>query len=120
MIVRSIWMSGLLALAIVVVACGGGDDKDYSGEAAQAVAVFFNQEAAAGALPEGTTVRARGSSEVVKLEREDATARVCVTFEYIRAMSPFDRHYRVYIATLNGGQWAVESVNPDGSCEGVV
>lgn len=111
-------MCGVALLLVAGVACGDSD-KNYQGEAAQAAARFFDQEAAAGVLPEGTLVRARGSKNVVELDAEDAKARLCVEFEYIRAQTPFDRHYRVYVTTLDDGAWTVEPVNPDGTCEGV-
>ncbi len=112
-------LCGLVVAAAMAAACGGGSDENLGGQAAQAAARFFDQEAAAGNLPEGTLVRPRGSKAVVELDSEDADARFCVEFEYIRAQTPFDQHVRVYVMTLNDEAWSFEVVNPDGTCEGV-
>lgn len=112
-------MCGLVVAAAMAAACDSGSGDDLSGQAAQAAARFFDQEAAAGNLPEGTNVRPRGSKAVVELESEDAEARFCVEFEYIRAEPDFDRHVRVYVMTLNDEAWSAEVVSPDGTCEGV-
>ena len=110
---------GIVVAAAMAAACDSGSDENLAGQAAQAAGRFFDQEAAAGNLPEGTLVRPRGSKAVVELESEDADARFCVEFEYIRAQDPFDTHVRVYVMTLNEEAWSSEVVNPDGTCEGV-
>jgi len=121
------WTTLLLSCAIVALlaAACGGDDTDRSGEAAQATAQYWQQEADAGRLPEGTLVRGQGTQGVVELEVSDEQkdagieARFCVEFQYIRAESPFDSHQRVYVTSLTDDGWSVEVVNPDGSCDGV-
>ena len=118
---------GVAVAALIFAACG--EDKDphrFDGSAAMAVAQYWVQEAAGGTLPEGRTVAERGTQGVVTLgltdEQKDAgaRARVCVEYRYIRAMTPFDLHIRVYIATLrDNDEWAIEVVNPDGTCDEV-
>ncbi len=118
----------MLAAVVTLIVAACSEDKDprrFEGRAAMAVAQFWKQEAAGGRLPEGTEVAERGTLGIVTLELtseakdEDARARVCVEYRYIRGMSPFDVHVRVYIATLHDDEWSVEVVNPDGTCEGV-
>ncbi len=120
----------VLALAVtsLVVGCGGEKDpRRFEGSAAQAVAQYWLQEAAGGRLPEGTKVTDLGTQGVLTLDLtqdqkdQGGKARVCVEFKYTHLIPPFDTHVRVYVATLtDADEWAVESVNPDGACEGVV
>ena len=119
---------GAAVVALIFAACG--EDKDphrFDGSAAMAVAQYWVQEAAGGKLPEGVKVAERGTQGVVTLDLTDeqkdagARARVCVEYRYLHGEPPFDVPVRVYIATLNDDdEWAVEAVNPDGTCEGVV
>jgi hypothetical protein len=125
MITRAM-LAGLVMLGTfaLFVACDDDAKPSAAGEAALATAQFWRQEAAAGVLPEGTLVEQRGTGRVDELEvtsdaPDDAEARFCVEFNYIRAMTPFDSHSRVYVATQIGSAWAVEMVKPDGTCEGV-
>ena len=120
-----LWLAVVGAIVAFVAAACGGSDKNYNGEAARAVALYWQQEADAGTLPEGTLVRGQGTQTVSELainsEQDDAgvKARMCVEFQYIRAESPFDSHKRVYVASLIDDAWSVEVVNPDGTCDGV-
>ncbi|MBI5288207.1 MAG: hypothetical protein HY873_04475 [Chloroflexi bacterium] len=128
--VRRAVLLSLTSIAIVLVAAGCGDEKSprrFEGSAAQATAQYWLQEAAGGRLPEGTKVNELGTQGIATLEvteeqKDQGTkARVCVEFKYTHLVEPFDTHVRVYIATLTDrDEWAVEAVNPDGSCEGVV
>jgi hypothetical protein len=116
---------GLVCLAAVAAgfACGsGGDDDDLSGEAALAVAQFWQQEASAGTLPEGVSVTEGRTAPngVIELDAGDEDARFCVVFNYVRAAPPFDTLTRSYLAVRNGDEtWSVTVVNPAGDCEGI-
>lgn len=118
------WLIGLVCVAVAVAAygCGGGDDGDLSGEAALAVAQFWQQEAAAGVLPEGVSVTEGRTAPkgVIELDRGDESARFCVVFNYVRAAPPFDTLTRSYLAVhTENDTWRVTVANPAGDCEGV-
>jgi hypothetical protein len=101
------------------VACGSSS-KNYDGDAAYAVAQYFNEEAAGGKLPEGVDVTAVGSQQVKRLDKQSGqSARYCVEYEYSLGHSPFTNYSRVYVASLSNGTWTVENVKPDGDCDGV-
>ncbi len=125
--VRRLAISALgLALLAAVTGCSGGSDDNLATAAARATAQFWQQEAAAGTLPEGVTVREHGTTPngVVELDvpgdaAKGTKARFCVEFEYIRAAGPFDNHVRVYISTLVDKAWVVVMEKPDGTCDGV-
>jgi len=128
--VRHAVLMTFASTAIVLVAAACGEEKNprrFEGSAAQATAQFWLQEAAGGVLPEGTKVNELGTQGIATLEvtgdqKDQGTkARVCVEFKYTHLVPPFEAHVRVYIATLTDRDvWAVEAVNPDGSCEGIV
>jgi hypothetical protein len=122
-VARSILVVLGAAVAAMAFACGGDDEPDYRNEAALAAASFWEQEAAAGVLPEGTVVESRGTRPggVISLSPQDGfDQRVCVEYQYIRAEPPFETHVRVYVVSLTENDtWQVEVVAPDGTCEGV-
>ena len=118
----------LLAAAAASSACGGGDgDSGNQGAAAAAVAQYFIQERDGGRLPEGTQVRGIGieSNRVVTLDVRDedearnVKERYCMEYRYQVPADGFRELSRVYVAELIDGAWAVEAVNPNGTCEGV-
>ena len=117
----------LIAASSVVAACS--DDGDAStaqaGEAAAAVTQFFPQERNGGLLPEGVTdIVTRGveTNSIVELdvssedEGRNVEARYCMEYTYV---AQTQSRTRVYVAELIDGGWEVESVNPNGTCEGV-
>lgn len=110
---------GLAAVVAVASACGGDDDDPakYQGAAASVVSQYWEQERAAGRLPQGQDVRAIGSQGIRPLESGDADARICVEFRYVVNVTPFDAHTRVYVATLEDDGWSVVPVKDDGTCE---
>ena len=127
---RSRWLPALIvmtALLVAASACGGGGDnaKKHEGEAADAAAAYFVQEAEGARLPEGVEVRSVGASNIVTLEvssaqkKESVKFRYCVEYQYQDKTKNFQPHTRVYIAQLVKGEWGVESVKPDGNCAGV-
>lgn len=121
----------ILSIAWVLAsaaACGGSDGgSSNEGAAAAAVAQYFIQERDGGRLPEGTDVRGVGikANDVVELEARDedeargVSERFCMVYLYQIPSDNFRQHGRVYVAELMGGAWAISSVNPDGTCEGV-
>jgi hypothetical protein len=126
--VRVLVPSLALVAAAILAACGAEKDpRRFEGSAAQAAAQYWVQEAAGDRLPEGTKVSDLGTQAIVTLDVSDeqkdqgTKARVCVEFKYTTVVAPFEARVRVYVATLtDADEWVVESVNPDGSCEGVV
>jgi hypothetical protein len=89
------------------------------------VTQVFEQERAGGLLNEGTApIIARGvqSNSVVELavsaeqQANGVDARYCMTYTYIAGTEARDR---VYVAERTEGAWDVESVDSNGSCEGV-
>ena len=115
-------------LALAAAACGGGGSnasKDHEGAAGSAVAQYFVQEAQGGRLPEGTNVASIGARTILALsvtsdqKKQSVTLRYCVEYQYRENVTPFKTHARVYIASLASGQWSIESVKDDGTCEGV-
>jgi len=124
---RLIAAMAIAALAVAAAACGGGSDaaKQYQGDAASATAQFFVQEATGGRLPEGTNVVSVGTSSIVSLpvsaEQKKASVKVryCVAYQYQDKDQNYKSHTRVYITQLVKDEWSVESVKPDGDCNGV-
>ena len=118
----------VLSAAMLAAACGGdsGGDKN-EGAATAAVAEFFVQERDGGRLPEGIDVTSLGvtAEDVQRLEvrSEDSSrsvkARYCMRYRYQETANGFKDHWRVYVAELTGGVWSVNSVKPDGTCDGV-
>ena len=115
--------AGMIAASFAAFACGGDDERDLSGEAALAVAQYWQQEASAGTLPEGVGVtegRTAPNGVIVLDNADDSEARFCVTFLYVRAAPPFDTLTRAYVASLTPADtWSVTVANPAGDCEGV-
>jgi hypothetical protein len=117
----------IAALAVAASACGGGSDaaKQYEGDAASATAQFFVQEATGGKLPEGTNVVSVGTTNIVSLplssdqKKASVKARYCVAYQYQDKDQNYKSHTRVYITQLVRDEWSVESVKPDGDCNGV-
>lgn len=125
---RSAVTVGASLATLIAAACGGGGETNNTGAAAAAVAQYFVQERAGGRLPQGTDVRGLGieTNNVVTLDvsdddrARDVSERFCMQYRYQDRANAYKDHWRVYVAELINGAWAVESVNPDGSCEGVV
>jgi hypothetical protein len=118
-----------LVLAAAALAAACSDDGDASNakpvDAITVVTQVFDQERAGGVLDEGTALivpRGVKSDSVVELalssehEASGIDARFCMTYTYIAGTEARDR---VYVAERTDGAWDVESVNPNGSCEGV-
>jgi outer membrane PBP1 activator LpoA protein len=114
--------------ALALAACGGGGSnasKDHEGAAASATAQYFVQEAQGGRLPEGTNVASIGARAIHALsvtseqKKQSVSLRYCVEYQYRENVTPFKTHARVYIVSLANGQWSIESVKDDGTCEGV-
>jgi hypothetical protein len=120
-------MLTVLGALFVVAACGGGGSasKDNEGAAASATAEFFVQEATGGRIPEGQNVASIGAKRVEPLsvnsdqKKQSVKLRYCVEYTYRENVTPFTSHVRVYITQLMKDGWSVESVKPDGTCEGV-
>jgi outer membrane PBP1 activator LpoA protein len=118
-------MSVLAALALVACGGSGNASKEHEGAVAAATAQYFVQEAQGGRLPEGTNVASIGARAIDALsvtsdqKKQSVTLRYCVEYEYRQNGTPFKTHARVYIASLAKGQWSIESVKDDGTCEGV-
>lgn len=117
----------LFSVAAVAAACGGSARtvaQVNEGTAAQVVAQYFVQEAAGGKLPEGPAVSAVGTDQINILnvssaQKKDAVkARYCIRYRY-NDQKTFAAHNRVYIASLQKDGWVVESVKPEGDCQGV-
>ena len=118
---RALWVAALAAVVLVIAGCGGGDEDGTSleGEAALAVSQFWIQERDGGLLPDGPDAIERGAQQIVTLDTQDQQARVCVQYVYTVAVEPFETKRRVYVATKNDDLWAVEVVNPNGTCDEV-
>jgi hypothetical protein len=117
----------LVVAATLVTACS--DDGDASAvnpaDAAVVVAQVFEQERAGGLLAEGEALivpRGVESNSVVELpvssehEANGIDARYCMEYSFIAGT---ESRSRVYVAERAEGAWDVESVNPNGTCEGV-
>ena len=117
-----IGMLGATALAFGCSSDGGDASNQHAGTAAEAVAQIFTQERAGGVLPEtGVDIVPRGvkTNSIIELGVPDGgnvEARYCMEYTYIAAT---EQRNRVYVAELVDGAWEVESVNPNGTCEGV-
>ena len=119
-------LAAFVAVLGLAVACSdNGGAQGSEGDAVTAVSQFFEQERAGGRLPEGVDgIIKRGvkTNSVVQLDVSDddkaqsAAERYCMTFTYVAGTTS---HERVYVAQLIDGAWDVESVSPDGTCEGV-
>lgn len=115
------------AVVALAVACGGDASPDeQKGAATAAVAAFFRQENDGGLLPEGVGqvtsggIRAEDAHRLdITPDQEDAKikARYCVEYAY-NAVGGVQKR-RVYLAQLVNSNWRVETVSPDGTCEGV-
>jgi len=119
----------MLAAAAAASACGGSSTnvaKQNRGAAGAAAGQYFIQEAAGGKLPEGTNVADRGTDNIVVLpltsddKKQSVKARYCVAYKYVSLGPGTPNLTRVYIAKLlKDGGWSVETVKPDGNCDGV-
>jgi hypothetical protein len=117
----------VLTCAIVASACGGGGNasKDNEGAAASATATFFVEESNGGKLPEGTNIASVGTKNIVPLsvtsdqKKQSVKLRYCVEYTYRENVTPFKTHNRVYVASKLKDGWSVQSVEDDGTCEGV-
>jgi hypothetical protein len=115
------------AVVALAVACGGDASPDeHKGAATAAVAAFFTQENDGGLLPEGVGkvtsggIRAEDAHRLeISADQKDADikSRYCVEYAY-NAQGGVSKR-RVYLAQLVGNNWRVETVSPDGTCEGV-
>ena len=125
--VRFAAVVALVAVLGLAVACSdNGDAQGKSeGDAVTAVSQFFEQERAGGRLPEGVDGIIKRGVKTNSVRHLDVSGddrarsvkeRYCMEFTYVAGTTS---HERVYVAELIDGAWAVEAVNPDGTCEGV-